>query len=141
MTIMTVIYILVGIIALCGLIGTVVFVQSWLKHGVRIAREELSNKDIEFINNYEYCPQEATMIKYRVAFNNNSKYQHDTGYLTTEEYRELPILELSEIEFKTPEEARDWFEKYEDTLDPNDNYNTPVIVRLGSRASRETNHA
>jgi len=138
MTIMTVIYILVGIIALCGLIGTAVFVQSWFKHGVRIAREELSDKDIEFINNYEYCPQErATMIKYRVAFN---IMQH-TDYLTTEEYRELPILELSEIEFKTPEEARDWFEKYEDTLDPNDNYNTPVIVRLGSRASRETNYA
>ena len=58
---MTIIYILVGIIAVCGLIGTVVFVYSWFKHGIRIAKhevwlEEMSDKDIEFINNHEYCP-------------------------------------------------------------------------------------
>jgi hypothetical protein len=66
------------------------------------------------------------MIKYHVAFN----IMKSTDYLTTEEYRELPILELSEVAFQTPEEARDWFEKYEDTLDPNDNYNNPAIVSV-----------
>jgi len=38
--VMTVIYILVGIIALCGLIGGIVFLRSWFKYGARIAKEE-----------------------------------------------------------------------------------------------------
>ena len=74
------------------------------------------------------------MIKYHVAFN----IMKSTDYLTTEEYRELPILELSEVAFQTPEEARDWFEKYEDTLDPNDNYNNPVIVSVMETSTKNT---
>ena len=54
MTIMTVIYILVGAIAVCGLIGAYKFFTV-----INICGEQLANaKDIEFINNYEYCPKE-----------------------------------------------------------------------------------
>ena len=58
MTIMTVIYILVGIIALCGVIGVYLFAIT------KILANDLDDnpikdpKYIEFINNYEYCPKE-----------------------------------------------------------------------------------
>ena len=39
---MTIIYILVGIIAVCGLIGTIIFLRSWFKYGVQIAKEEIA---------------------------------------------------------------------------------------------------
>jgi len=40
--VMTVIYTLVGIIALCGLIGARVFIKTWFKYGAKIAKEELA---------------------------------------------------------------------------------------------------
>ena len=39
---MVIIYTLVGIIALCGLIGGIVFLRSWFKYGAKIAKEEVA---------------------------------------------------------------------------------------------------
>ena len=63
MTIMTVIYILVGIIALCGVISAYKFFSEQLADDYydnyfERNQEGLSDKDIEFINNYEYCSKE-----------------------------------------------------------------------------------
>ena len=56
MTIIAVIYILVGIIALCGVIGAYRFFTV-----INICGEQLANdkdqKHIDFVNNYEYCPK------------------------------------------------------------------------------------
>ena len=59
MTIMTVIYILVGIIALCGVIGGYLFVITKIL-GTENTPSDLDydQKHIDFINNYEYCPKE-----------------------------------------------------------------------------------
>ena len=66
--IMTIIYVLVGIIALCGVIGAYRFFAVINICGEHLAddyydnyfernQEGLSDKDIEFINNHEYCPK------------------------------------------------------------------------------------
>ena len=67
--IMTIIYVLVGIIALCGVIGAYRFFAVINICGEQLAddyydnyfernQEGLSDKDIEFIYNHEYCPKE-----------------------------------------------------------------------------------
>ena len=38
-------YVLVGLIAIYGLIGAVVFVRSWFKHGMRIAKLEVASEE------------------------------------------------------------------------------------------------
>ena len=82
------------------------------------------------------------MIKYHIAVNFIKRSSDKThlrkhklnpdgmNYLTTKHYRELPILELSEVSFSTPYEARDWLEKYEHTLNEYDTYNQPVIISV-----------
>ena len=40
--VMTIIYTLIGIIALCGLIGARVFIKTWFKYGAKIAKEEIA---------------------------------------------------------------------------------------------------
>ena len=54
MTIMTVIYVLVGIIALCGVIGAYRFFTVINICGEHLAKDQ---KHIDFVNNYEYCPK------------------------------------------------------------------------------------
>ncbi len=51
---MTAIYILVGIIALCGVIGAYRFFTVINICGEHLAKDQ---KHIDFVNNYEYCPK------------------------------------------------------------------------------------
>ena len=54
MTIMTVIYVLVGIIAVCGVIGAYRFFAVINICGEHLAKDQ---KNIDFVNNHEYCPK------------------------------------------------------------------------------------
>ena len=51
---MTIIYVLVGIIALCGVIGAYRFFAVINICGEQLAKDQ---KHIDFVNNYEYCPK------------------------------------------------------------------------------------
>ena len=117
--VMAVIYTLIGIIALCGLIGAVVFLRSWFKYGAKIAKEEVATGmsypeaiEHEYFNYFNSIPGVDPKPDWRRVLFVNNEYERLKNIERTaprsipKEWGDLPIDEFYKPKPVTKEDMK-----------------------------------